>query len=113
MIGATVVALGTSVPELATTVLSKLRGHQEVALGTIFGSNIFNGLFIVGLAAVLAPMRLSPASVQVGLATGVILTLCAYPPRSGVLERGRGFLLLTLYAIYLAALLWMRPAIAS
>ncbi len=45
IIGATIVALGTSVPELATTVIAQLRGHTEVGLGTILGSNIFNSLF--------------------------------------------------------------------
>ena len=84
VIGATVVALGTSVPELATTVLAKLRGHQEVAMGTILGSNIFNGLFIMGVAAVLSPMRLLLPTVAAGLAVGAALTICAYPPASGV-----------------------------
>jgi cation:H+ antiporter len=50
VIGATVVAVGTSVPELATTVTATLRRHDEVALGTILGSNIFNGLLIVAVA---------------------------------------------------------------
>ena len=47
IIGATLVAVGTSMPELATTVVAKLRGHDEIGLGTILGSNIFNGIFIV------------------------------------------------------------------
>jgi cation:H+ antiporter len=105
VIGATVVALGTSVPELATTVLAKLRGHEEVALGTILGSNIFNGLFVVGLASVLAPMSLPFASVIAGLVTGAVLTACAYPPASGILDRRRGAVLLVLYVVYVAAVL--------
>lgn len=110
VIGATVVALGTSAPELATTVLAKVRGHEEVALGTVLGSNIFNGLFVVGLAATLAPMTLPFTSVGAGLATGVVLTLCAYPPKSGVLDRRRGAILLALYIVYTAVLLQLRPA---
>jgi cation:H+ antiporter len=109
VIGATVVALGTSVPELATTVLAKIKGQEEVALGTILGSNIFNGLFIVGLAAVLSPMPLSFASVVAGLLTGAVLTLCAYPPSNGVLGRQRGALLLALYVVYIVMLLQLRP----
>ncbi|MES2460573.1 MAG: calcium/sodium antiporter [Armatimonadota bacterium] len=109
VIGATVVALGTSVPELATTVLAKLRGHQEVAMGTILGSNIFNGLFIIGVAAVIAPVHLSLPSVAAGLAVGAVLTICAYPPASGVLPRSRGGVLLVLYAVYVTMLLLLRP----
>lgn len=48
----TVVAVGTSVPELATAIIAKIRGHDEVSLGTVLGSNIFNGLFIIAVAAV-------------------------------------------------------------
>lgn len=109
VIGATLVAVGTSVPELATTVLAKIRGHEEVALGTVLGSNIFNGLFVVGLAAILSPMRLSLVSVISGLVTGAVLTICAYPPASGVLERRRGALLLALYVVYVAVLLQLHP----
>jgi cation:H+ antiporter len=109
VIGATVVALGTSVPELATAVLAKARGHQEVALGTVLGSNIFNGLFVVGLAAVLHPMRLAFPSVAAGLITGAVVTACAYPPASGVLGRRRGALLLAVYVVYVAVLLQLRP----
>lgn len=55
-VGATVVAVGTSVPEPATTIIAKLRGHDEVGVGTILGSNIFNGLLIVGVAAIIHPI---------------------------------------------------------
>jgi K+-dependent Na+/Ca+ exchanger related-protein len=107
-IGATVVAVGTSVPELATTVLAKARGHQEVALGTVLGSNIFNGLFVVGLAAILCPMHLPLPSVAVGLLTGAVVTAFTYPPAGGVLGRRRGALLLALYVVYVAVVLQMR-----
>ena len=46
VIGATVVGVDTSIPELATTVISKLSGHDEISLGTVLGSNVFNGLFM-------------------------------------------------------------------
>jgi cation:H+ antiporter len=109
VIGATVVALGTSVPELATTILAKARGHQEVALGTVLGSNIFNGLLVIGVAAIISPMRLSLVSVATGLVTGAIVTVFAYPPASGILSRGRGALLIALYIVYLVVLLLLRP----
>ena len=64
VIGATVVAVGTSMPELATTVIAKLRGHDEIGLGTLLGSNVFNGLFVIGTAAVLCPIRFDPREVR-------------------------------------------------
>jgi cation:H+ antiporter len=108
VIGATVVALGTSVPELATTIMAKLRGHEEVAIGTVIGSNIFNGLFITGLATVLSPMEISFRSIATGLITGCVLTACIYPPTSGLLGRRRGALLLALYAVYIVVVLQLR-----
>lgn len=110
VIGATVVAIGTSVPELVTTVLAKAKGHQEIALGTVLGSNIFNGLFIIGVAAVIHPIQpISLPGLATGLVTGALLTACAFPPASGMLGRGRGALLLALYVAYVAALLTLRP----
>src|SRR5690606_38310277 len=57
VVGATLVAVGTTLPELATLLISRLRGHDEVGLGTVLVSNVFNGLFIVGLVAVLSPFE--------------------------------------------------------
>jgi cation:H+ antiporter len=105
VIGATVVAVGTSVPELATAVISKLRGHDEVGLGTILGSNIFNGLFIIAVAACIHPIAIPWREVFTALVFGVIAVACSYPPSGGFIERRRGVLLLALYAIYLATVL--------
>lgn len=105
-IGVTVVALGTSTPELATAVVSKLRGHDEVGVGTVLGSNIFNCLFIVGLTGAIRPFAVEPKEVGVSIAFGVFTVLCLYPGRSGSLSRTRGFLLLALYAGSIAAAAW-------
>ncbi len=59
IIGATIVAVGTSAPEPATTVIAMLRGHEEVGLGTILGSNIFNGIFITAVAAIIHPITVA------------------------------------------------------
>lgn len=104
IIGATVVAIGTSVPELATAVIAKLRGHDEVGLGTILGSNIFNGLLIIGVAAVICPIAVAWREVAVALLFGLMVVAVTYPGRSGFIERGRGVLLLVLYVAYLAAI---------
>lgn len=105
VIGATVVAVGTSVPELATAIVAKLRGHDEVGLGTILGSNIFNGLFIVALAATIHPIVIGWREVFVALAFGIVALVCCLPARNGLIEQRRGFLLLVLYAAYLTAVL--------
>jgi cation:H+ antiporter len=110
VIGATIVAVGTSVPELATTVMAKLRGHDEISLGTILGSNIFNGVFIVAVAAMLSPITVSWREVAVTLVFGLVAVVCTYPTRSGFIERRRGVLLLVLYAVYLATILQRQAA---
>ncbi len=105
VIGATIVAIGTSVPELATTVIAKIRGHDEIGLGTILGSNIFNGIFIVAVAAIIHPITVPWREVAIALVFGFVALMFAYPARTGLIERRRGVLLLVLYAIYLATLL--------
>lgn len=105
VIGATVVAVGTSMPELATAVIAQLRGHDEIGLGTILGSNIFNGLFIIGLAALICPIQVERTPVAVALGFGFVTTLFSFPNRNGRIGRGRGLGLLLIYAAYIVVLL--------
>jgi cation:H+ antiporter len=105
IIGATLVAIGTSTPELATTLVAKLRGHDDVSLGTILGSNIFNGIFIVGLAALIRPTAVALHEVAVALLAGVAALALAWPGSSGLIGRGRGVLLLLIYVAYLAVIM--------
>jgi cation:H+ antiporter len=100
VIGAVVVAVGTSVPELATTVIAKLRGHDEVGLGTILGSNIFNGMFIVAVAAMIHPIQVDAHAVATALVFGLITTAATHPINTDILTRRRGALLLVLYVFY-------------
>ena len=99
------VAVGTSVPELATTIIARLRGHSEVSLGTILGSNIFNGLLIVAVAAVIYPISVSWREVAVTLGFGIVAVVVTLPTRRGFIERRRGALLLVIYVFYLATIL--------
>jgi cation:H+ antiporter len=105
VIGATVVAVGTSVPELATTVVAKLRGHDEIGLGTILGSNLFNGLFIIPIAAMIHPIHVHPREAFVALVFGAIAVALTLPRRNGYIGRLRGVVLLLLYSVYLATVL--------
>jgi cation:H+ antiporter len=105
IIGATVVAIGTSVPELATAVISGIRGHEEVGLGTVLGSNIFNGLFIIGVASSITPIAITPREVAPALVLGLVAVALTYPRRSGTIDRWRGVILLGVYCAYLVAVL--------
>lgn len=106
IIGATLVAVGTSTPELATALIAKLKGHDEVGLGTLLGSNIFNGLFIVPVAASIHPITVRWDEVAVALFFGLAALIIPFPDRKGLISRNRGVLLLTVYAAYLAAVIY-------
>ncbi len=108
VIGATIVAIGTSVPELATTLIAKLRGHDEVGLGTVLGSNIFNGLWIVPVAALIHPIEFEWQEVAIALAFGVLAMLIVFPSRQGRIGRGRGVMLLIVYGVYVGAILLLK-----
>lgn len=105
VIGATIVAVATSTPELATTVISKLRGHDELGLGNILGSNIFNGLLIVAVATSIAPISIVYSELVVGLIFGIITTVAVFPSPSGFIGRKRSVLLLLIYAVYVVTIL--------
>lgn len=62
-IGLTIIAFGTSVPELATSVVSALRGESEFSVGNVVGSNIYNVLAVIGLVALIVPIRVSPSTI--------------------------------------------------
>lgn len=99
-VGATVVAIGTSTPELATLVVGRLRGQHEIALGGILGSCVFNALFIAPAAALIQPITVH-AALAVPLLFGAALPLVLMTAHEEHLGRGRGLLLLCTGAGYL------------
>jgi len=105
IIGATVVAVATGAPELAMTLIAVIRKQEHLGLGNILGSNIFNGLFIVALAAMISPITIVWDEVAIGLLWGVVTTLIIIPFYGTVIGRQRGLLLLLLYLLYVALLL--------
>ncbi len=105
VIGATIVAVGTSIPELATTMVSRLRGHDEVGLGTVLGSNIFNGLLIVAVASIICPIAVNRGQAAVALAVGLLSILLSIPDRRGWIGRWRGVALLALYVAYVTVIM--------
>ena len=103
VIGATVVAIGTSLPELVTVLLARWRGHDDIGIGTLLGSNLFNGLAVVGVASSLHPITTQLAEVSVAILFGVAAILLMVPNRAGLITRGRGLLLLTTYFCFALA----------
>jgi cation:H+ antiporter len=101
VIGLTVVAVGTSLPEFATSLVAAVRGHGDVAIGNVVGSNIFNVLGILGIAALINPIDTSGLS-RVDLATMVVAALAMLPAArsGGVISRLEGAILLVAYVGY-------------
>lgn len=105
-IGLTIVALGTSLPELVTSVIAAKKGKADIAIGNIVGSNIFNILFVVGISAMIIPVVFQPNFLidsVIAIAAGVVLWLCVF--RKKQLTRMGGILMLACYAAYFVYLL--------
>ncbi|MBA3032999.1 MAG: sodium:calcium antiporter [Gammaproteobacteria bacterium] len=103
IVGATVVAIGTSLPELVTVLLARYRGHDDIGVGTLLGSNLYNGMAIVGVAASIHPIQAAPAEVAIALGIGTLSLLLLIPGRDGIISRARGYLLLASYAVFVVA----------
>lgn len=104
-IGATLVAAGTSMPELATIIIAQMRGCREISLATILGSNIFNGLWIIGIAAVICPIDITSWQTPIALIAGLLAVLMLIPSHGGLIGRTRGVLLLIAYMTYITLVL--------
>ena len=105
-IGLTIVALGTSLPELVTSVTAARKGNADIAIGNIIGSNIFNILFVVGSSALITPVPFEYHFIIdsfVAILIGLVLYLCTKKTR--VLDKKAGILLLVTYSIYFIYLL--------
>lgn len=104
VIGLTVVAVGTSLPELATSLIAALRGQRDIAVGNVIGANLFNLLGVLGLTALLAPAPLSVSPNALDFDLPVMLAvaaLCLPVFYSGYrVTRAEGLLLLGLYLVY-------------
>jgi cation:H+ antiporter len=110
IIGLTVVAVGTSLPELASSLIAARRGEDDISLGNILGSNLFNTLAVVGIASSIQPIVVGPEvltrDVLVMAVITVVLFLMGFSRRgNGSIGRGKGLLLLVSYAVYTAYLI--------
>lgn len=107
IIGLTIVALGTSLPELAASVIAARKGEHDIAIGNVVGSNMFNILAVIGIATIIAPMNGIPAEVLnrdwiVMLALTIALLVMSYGFRNkeGKITRIEGFALIICYIAY-------------
>lgn len=101
LIGLTIVAFGTSLPELVTSATAAMKGKADIAVGNIVGSNLFNILFVVGISAVITPVIYAPnflVDTIVCIAVACLLWLCVV--RKKKLERHGGVILLVCYVGY-------------
>lgn len=106
LIGLTIVAFGTSLPELVTSVTAAIRGKADIAVGNIVGSNIFNILFVVGTAALITPVDYSKGflvDTVVAVGAMVLLLICVLPKKR--LGRLGGLVMLAGYAAYFVYLI--------
>jgi len=106
VVGLTIVAIGSSLPELASSIIATLRGHDEMAIGNVVGSNVFNALFIVGLVSLVSPISFSPKLLHfdglIMLGMSLLLWAVSFRPR---ITRVMGGGLLVLYTAYLVSLI--------
>lgn len=111
LIGLTIVAFGTSLPELVTSATAAKRGKTDIAIGNIVGSNIFNILFVVGVSAIITPITFETAFIKdtiVAIAAVVILFICVLPKTK--LTRAAGALMIACYAAYFSYILYINYA---
>ncbi|MEL0068240.1 MAG: calcium/sodium antiporter [Gammaproteobacteria bacterium] len=106
IIGVTIVALGTSLPELAASIASVLKGEHELAIGNVIGSNIFNILGVLGIAGIIHPISVDQAVLYKDYALMLFLTfvmlVMAYGFRGpGSIKRGEGIILFLIYITFL------------
>ncbi len=114
VIGLTVIAAGTSLPEVVTSVIASFRGERDIAVGNVVGSNLFNLMGVLGLAGLIAPdgITISPAVTTFDLPVMIAVAFACLPIffTGGVISRWEGILLLAYYAAYTTYLIFAATA---
>ncbi len=105
VIGISVVALGTSVPELATSLMAAIKKESDISIGNIIGSNIFNIWAVLGATSVIKPVNVNPSMVHADywwmFAVAIVLLLTILPLSKGLVSRWKGAILLSVYVLYI------------
>ena len=107
VIGLTIVAAGTSLPELATSIVAARKGQSAIAIGNVIGSNVFNILFIIGLTGVITPMQIvGLTNIDFAVMLGSMLLLWLMSFTKYTLSRWEGAVLALLYVVYVGWLIY-------
>lgn len=109
VIGLTIVAIGTSAPEFVVSLISTFNGTTDVAIGNILGSNLFNALMILGVTALIQPIRIErntlSRDIPFGLLAAVVLAICGLDAwlngEAGVITRSEGLLMLCFFVVFM------------
>lgn len=107
IIGLTIVAIGTSLPELVTSVTAAIKKDTDIAIGNIIGSNIFNMLFIIGTASAINPIKYNPTynlQMTILIVATFVLGLFPYTDKKDEMTQSNGITYLMLYALYMVVL---------
>lgn len=108
VIGILVVALGTSLPELATSVVASYRGNADMAIGNIVGSNVFNVFLVLGVSAVISPIEFNPSinlDLFIAFVSTLLLFVFVFTGKGRKIDRVEGSIFVVLYFTYVAWLL--------
>lgn len=108
MIGLTIVAFGTSIPELATSVVAAFKKHHDIAVGNIVGSNVFNIFLILGVSGLVNPLKVAPGTnieLYILMAATVFLFLSAFTLKKKKIDRLEGAFFVFFYLIFLTYLI--------
>ncbi len=108
LIGLTIIAVGTSLPELATSVAAALKKNADIAVGNVIGSNVFNVFFILGISALLRPLPFQGhflSDLLVLIASGVLLFVFMFTGGRRTLDRWEGAVFVICYVVYVAVLI--------
>lgn len=102
LVGLTIVAVGTSLPEFVTSVVAIKKGETEIAIGNVIGSNIFNILLVLGLAATISPITISTfALIDVAFMVAITILLYLFMKKDNSLVKSQGIIFLVIYIAYM------------
>ena len=103
LVGLTIVAVGTSLPEFVTSVVAVKKGETEIAIGNVIGSNIFNILFVLGLATIISPITISMfALIDIIFMIAITVLLYLFMKKNNSLNKTQGYLFIIIYIVYMA-----------
>ena len=109
IISVSMIAVGTSIPELTTSVIAAFRKETDISIGNIMGSNIFNIGFVLGITTMVSPMNVNPLILSFDIfwfaGVAILLMLMIMIPPKSVLARWKGLSMLSVYLIYLYLIL--------